>query len=413
MAGSVSAAPESGPASSPTDAMIEHAPSTAPDAEPLNLAFLGDPNSPHLRRRMIGFAARGHRVTLLAGRGRPIDPGLPAGIAIERFTPISAHGRFPPASLVLARRSIRKAVARVDPDVLVAHFLTVNGWHAWLSGFHPYAVSLWGSDVFIAPKKWRVVRLLARTTLRSADLVTANSQALRLGALDLGAPPERTEVVQLGVDLTEFTAGPDPAVIRARLGLQGKRVVFSPRPVAPLYHQGVLVEALAHLPPDVVVLMSRFRARPDDLEAIERKAESLGLADRVTVLPEIEQAEMADFYRLADVVVSIPESDSTAAVLLEALACEKRVVASDLPSVREWLWELDPASLVPVDDPEATAAAVLRVLAQSPGERADLGSRARRIVVERADQALGLARVETLYRDLAGRVPRRAPGRTG
>ena len=362
---------------------------------------------------MIGFAARGHRVTLLAGREGPIEPGLPAGIAIERFTPISVHGRFPPASLVLARRSVRKAVARVEPDVLVAHFLTVNGWHAWLSGFHPYAVSLWGSDVFIAPKKWRIVNLLARLTLRSADLVTANSQALRLGALDLGAPPERTEVVQLGVDLTEFTAGPDPVAIRARLGLEGKRVIFSPRPIAPLYRQSVVVEALAQLPPDVVVLMSRFRARPDDLEAIERKARTMGLADRVMVLPEIEQAEVADFYRLADVVVSIPQSDSTAAVLLEALACEKQVVASDLPSVREWLWELDPSFLVPVDDPGATAAAVLSVLAQSPDERANLGSRARQIVVERADQARGLARVESLYRELVGRVPRGARGHAG
>jgi glycosyltransferase involved in cell wall biosynthesis len=337
---------------------------------------------------------------LLVGDNKPIEPGLPAEIEIERFAPISARGLYPPASFLRARWSVRRAVARVQPDVVIAHFLTVNGWHAWLSGFHPYVVSLWGSDVFIAPKKWRVVGALARLSLRSADLVTANSESLLRAALELDAPADRSQVVQFGVDIDEFTAGPDPAAIRARLGLQGRRVVFSPRTIAPLYHPRVVVEALAQLPPDVVVLMSGFRARPDELQAVEQRAAALELTDRVTILPEIDQAEMADFYRLADVVVSVPESDSTAAVLLEALACEKPIVATDLASVGEWLRDLDPTTMVPVDDATATAAAILRVLTRSPEERADLGSRSRKIVVERADQARTLAQVEALYRNL-------------
>lgn len=376
----------------------------------LNLAFLGDPNSIHLRRWMGYFADRGHRVTLLVAEDKLVEPGLPPRIAVERFTRLSGRGRFPPAGLLRARRSVRRVVARVKPDVINAHFLTINGWHAWLSGFHPYVVTLWGSDVFIAPKKSRVAALAARVTLRAADMVMVNSEMLLRGALAVGASAERTEMIQFGVNLAEFKPGPDPAALRARLGLRGRRVVFSPRAVAPLYRHGIVVEALAQLPSDVVVLMSRFRGRPDEIEAIERKAEALGLADRVVLLPEIQQAEMADFYRLADVVVSVPASDSTAAVLLEALACERPIVAADLPSVREWLYELDPAALVPVDDPGATAAALLRALDQSPKERAETGRRARQIVVERADQDRSMARVESLYRELARRKPRRQAG---
>ena len=106
---------------------------------------------------------------------------------------------------------------------------------------------------------------------------------------------------------------------------------------------------------------------------------------------------MPDFLRLADVVVSVPASDSTSVTILEALACERPIVAADLPSVREWLAELDPELLVPVDDAAATAQALTRALARSAAEGAEMGRRGRAIVKERADQATSLGQVEHLY----------------
>ena len=345
-------------------------------------------------------------MTLLVTDGVDVEPGLPPAIAVERFAGFKARSAFPPASLLRARGAIRRAVKRVEPDVLDAHFLTINGWHAWMSGFHPYVTTLWGSDVFVAPKRSRVVARMARITLRAADMVLVDAEELRRGALALGAAPERTETIQFGVDLSQFAPGPDPAALRARLGLEGKRVVFSPRAITPLYRQGVVVEALAQLPPDVVVLMSRSAAQPDELEAIESKARTLGLSDRLTMVPEIAHADMTDFYRLGDVVVSVPASDSTSVSVLEALACGRPIVASDLPSIREWLGDLDSAALVPVDDPAATAAALNRALALSPKARADVAARGRQSVAERADQDRSLGHVESLYRELARRVPR-------
>ena len=374
------------------------------DGERLKLAFLGDPNSIHLRRWAAFFAERGHRVTLLVPGGLKVDPGLPASIAFESFRRLNPRSIFPPLSFVRSRRSVRRAVARVAPDVLNAHFLTLNGWHAWMSGFHPYAVTLWGSDIYVGPRRWWAVRQLARLTLRAADLVMADSEDLRRGAEELGARPDRTELIGWGVDLTRFSGGPAPAELRSRLGLDGRRVVFSPRAIKPLYRQRVVVEALARLPRDVSVVMSRQSSDPAEVEAIERRAAALGISDRLLLVPEIAHAEMPDFLRLADVVVSVPISDSTSVTILEALACERPVVAADLPSVREWLEELDPRSLVPVDDPGATAAAVARVLGLGPAERADLGERGRGIVAERADQARCLGAVEALYLKIAGRA---------
>ena len=241
----------------------------------LAIAFLGDPNSVHTRRWTGYFAGRGHKITLIVGRDLVVDPGLPAGIAIERFVPYSRErGRL--AGALTAARSFRRVLKSLNPDVLHAHYLTGNGWLAWISGFHPYVVSVWGSDILITAREtWRA-RLHTRVALRGADLVTGNSEHLVQAAVAAGARPERTRYIHFGVDTERFCPGPDPVELRARLGLQGRRVIFSPRMIAPLYHHETVIAALARLPQDVVVLMTRHLARPTELAALERQAAELG-----------------------------------------------------------------------------------------------------------------------------------------
>ena len=365
-------------------------------ARPLNLAFLGDVNSIHLRV-WVGFLAdRGHRVTMLVAREREVEPGLPESVRIERFTSFAARRRVTPLSLWRGRRSLRAAIALVKPDILNAHFLTVHGWNAWISGFHPYVVTLWGSDVFVHARQWRIARVLARRTLRAADLVMVNP-VMRDAALAAGADADRLGVVTIGVDVRRFAPGPETDGLRERLGLQGKRVVFAPRTIDPLYRQGVVVEALARLPDDVAVVMSTARAQADELARLKSLAGELGLTERLVLVPEIGHGEMPGFYRLADVVVSIPASDSASVTMLEALACERPVVVSDLPAIRQWLDGSSGLEIVPVDDVAATVDAIARLLSEPPAERAKRVSRLRARVVEGSDQSRTLAEMEGMY----------------
>ena len=368
---------------------------------PLRLAFIGDPNSIHVRRWSGWFADGGHTVSLLVPAGFAVQPGLPAAISVEPFTPYY-RSRNPLLGVLREKRSLGRALERLGPDVVHAHFLTEYGWHAWMSGFHPYAITVWGSDVKISLRRSRRTALYGRMALRRADLVTGDSADLVEDVIAAGARREKTHLIQFGVDTRRFSPDPDPAYLRERLGLAGRRVLLSPRAVTPLYRHGVAVEALAHLPDDVVLLMARYLVDEAELATILRRAEALGVAGRVHLVPRIDHAEMPDFYRLADVVLSIPASDATPVTLLEALACETPVVAADLPSVREWLGELDPDSLVPVDDAVATAGAVARVLARSSEERRDIGRRGRAIVQERASQDVHMTSMEGIYRSLAG-----------
>jgi len=386
------------------------APAAAGGAQlpPLSLAFLGDPNSIHVRRVASALASRGHRVTLLVPAGSAVNPGLAAGVDIVTFEPYAAR-RPVPLGAVAARRSLRRVLEQLNASVLHAHHMTVNGWTARLSGFHPYAVTLWGSDILVTARESLRARMYAAITLAGADLVMADSRSVIEAAIRSGAHPDRTHLVQLGVDVRRYAPGPDPGSLRMALGLVGHRVLFSPRAITPLYRQWVVVDALPSLPDDVIVLMTRHGADPAEVEAIQRRAAARGVADRIRIVAPIANQGMAEAYRLADVVVSVPSSDGTPVTVLEALAVGRPVVASDLPSLREWLADLDPDSLAPVDDVEATARAIRRALDLDPAIRAEVSRRGREIVLRRGDQQENMDELERLYRLLVRVRPPTVP----
>lgn len=367
------------------------------ETDRLALAYLGDPNSIHTRRWAGWFAAEGHRVLLLVPEGLTLSEGLHPAIDIEPFQPVG-QGSGPLRGALTARRSIRDRLRSFGPTLLHAHYLTTAGWRGWLTGFHPFAVTVWGTDIYRNAQSIGG-GIQARVILRAADLVTADSNDLAAATIAVGARSDRVHVIQFGVDTERFRPNRDVALLRQRLGLEGRHVVFSPRAIAPLYRQLTVLEALAQLPSEVVGLFSAHASGEGELQRLTDRAASLGLSERVRIVDSIAHGAMPDYLALADVVVSIPESDATPVTLLEAMAMGRPVVASDLPSVRVLLSHFDAGALVPVGDAVATAQAIAARLAWGAERRRDAGAQARALVVATANQDANMRVVEGLYRE--------------
>jgi glycosyltransferase involved in cell wall biosynthesis len=251
-------------------------------------------------------------------------------------------------------------------------------------------------------------RLARRLALTGADLVTLETNDVRRAAIRAGARAERVRIVQFGVDTAAYRpAEPDPT-LRAELGLLGRRVVFSPRQIAALYDHISVVKAVASLPSDVAVVMSSLNADTGYLSRVEAVARDLGVRDRLVIVPGIRHEVMPRYIQLADVVVSIPASDSISVSVLEAMACGRPVVVSDLASPREWLEEVSPDLIAPVGDVPAIARALHSALTMDSLERARRAELSRRIVVARGDRETNMLAMESMYVALAARWASRA-----
>ena len=315
----------------------------------------------------------------------------------------SAHGRLriPFLSSLQGRLSLRSALKRLRPDVLHAHYLSRYGWQARLSGFHPYVISPWGSDLFVTPRTSRRARWWARATLRGADLVTIVSEPMRAAVIEAGARPDLVEPIQFGVDTQRFSPGAVEGGLAERLALGQARVIFSSRAMRPIYNQETVIDAFAELPADTILVLTARNADRGYLAAVRSRIERLGLQDRVRILDEVSEADLPNLLRLAAVVVSVPASDGFPVSVLEAMASGTPVVATDLPPIRPVLGPIAPDLLVPVGDRDALATALRVALEMEPARRVGLASALRDYAVRVADYEANMQRMEMHYRRLA------------
>ncbi len=375
----------------------------------MRLCFVGNPASIHTQRWVGYFAAVGHQVHLVNLGPQPkrkFDwPGpqhhtLPA-------PPMAPVPGLRGAIMLSARRSaLRALLNQIQPDVLHAHSVGDPGWFAALSGFHPLVLTAWGSDVLLGLRQGpRLHRWLTRNALRNADLLTADARSVLDAARPHLRPGAQVELIRFGVDTGVFNPGAD-TIWRTRLDLGAGPLLLSIRQCHPLYNIDVIIRAFARVRqelPEGRLLVKLVTQNDDDpyLAQIRELVGQLALADAVVYVPQVSYAEMPDLYRAADLVLSVPSSDALPVSVLEAMACGTPVIASDLPALRELTDDGADLVFVPARDVESLSRAILALL-DDPMRRAHIAAQNLATVRRAGDFAVEMARMEELYRLLAG-----------
>ncbi len=363
----------------------------------MRLCFISNPNSTHTRRWVGWFARHGHNVCLVADVPQQVPWSEVPVIDLSKIISVPII-RFPIWAIWL-----RWFIHQWRPDILHAHRVNSAGWLAAASGFHPFVITPWGTDLYQLPQQSRLARWLAPYVLKHADLVTADANDLLQTARRYGANPDRLHLVQWGVDLAHFYPGPADISLRTELGLGGGPIILSPRGVHPIYNLDIILQAMPMVRasvPRATLIIRDYNTDPVYKRQLEELITSMNLSGAVRWMGRMEPWErVADIYRLADVVVSVPTSDGTPVSILEALACAIPVITTDLPALHEWLVPGESGLMVPQRDPQALATALLQILTDEK-----LADRFRRIgptIVEtRANHQLEMKKVEALYQTL-------------
>lgn len=182
-----------------------------------------------------------------------------------------------------------------------------------------------------------------------------------------------------GVDTTRFRPQPWPVPLPLRLLAVGRLVEKKG-----FAH---LIQAVASLTlPFQLRIIGDGPERPRLLHLIEQAQ----LGDRVELCPSLTHTELPAAYAAAHVVI-VPsvvdytgDRDGLPNVVLEAMACGRAVVASDVGAVHSAINHEVSGWLTPPGDAAALAGAIAQ-LAQCPAERQRLAHNARRQVEEKFD----------------------------
>ncbi len=268
--------------------------------------------------------------------------------------------------------SMVQALRSTKADLLHIHLPNPIAVLAYLaSGFSGPLVFTYHSDIVRQKLLGSAFSaILHRALDRSAAIIATSDKYIETSPI-LQAHRDKCRVIPLGIPLERFHS-PDPHIVDWIRNQYGPSIVVA---VGRLVHyKGFehLIRAMKRVDGHLLLIGNGpLRA---ELEALAR---SLGIHERVTILSGV--ADVVPYYHAADVFVlpSVNRSEAFGLVQVEAMACGKPVVNTQLASGVTFVSRHEETGItVPPSDANALSAA-LNTLLKSPEMRARLGSAAR------------------------------------
>src|SRR5215469_16052025 len=160
----------------------------------MKLCFLANPASSHTQKWVNHFSSRGDEVHLICFED---SLGITPKATVHRLRPKWRSLRY-----VAAVSKVKQILDSIQPDLLHAHYAAGYGTLGRLTGFHPYVVSIWGSDVFEVPERSQLHRFVIKGNLASADHVCSTSHFMAKHTSQYYTGP--ITITPFGVDCDRF-----------------------------------------------------------------------------------------------------------------------------------------------------------------------------------------------------------------
>jgi glycosyltransferase involved in cell wall biosynthesis len=283
----------------------------------------------------------------------------------------------------------------------------------------PFVANPHGMEEFRTPdwRKWLAYapfRALYAYGHRAADRAIATDACTRDDLPRyLGVDPAKVVVIPSAIDVEECLAFVQPALrlsLRQRFQLDGADLTLMS--VARLernkgFH--VLIEALARLRPELPphwrwLLVGNGKER----EALESQSRAAGIADYVTFVGKLDDAELHSLYEEVDLVVHPTLYEGSSLVTLEGMIHRRPMIASRAGGIPDKVFDDCNGYLVTPGDVDDLVAKLRLALAQRTRWPA-WGAESERIVRSTFDWPVVARQTVALYEELLSLLPQRSP----
>jgi glycosyltransferase involved in cell wall biosynthesis len=327
-------------------------------------------------------------------------------LGIPHFVTINERYKFD----INALRELLRILREKKIDILSCHCYKSDLYGLILSRYHKMKLvttvhgPLATFRHFWSAQNWRVRYLydqLDMRLLRFFDRVLVVAQSMRKTVA--GYVPDRAKVtcVKNAIDARFFQAEKARACeLRDRLALPADaKVIGAVGRLNAEKDYPNLFEAAKILLSERKDLYFVIAGKGPLEDTLTKKVQSMGLADRVLFLGQFH--DVRPVYDLMDVYVLSSTREGLPNTVLEAMAMEVPIVATDVDGVSEAAAHDREALLVPPCDPKRLADSI-RVLVNDPALRDRLRNAARARVMAEFSFAARTKRIEGIYRSLMG-----------
>lgn len=147
-----------------------------------------------------------------------------------------------------------------------------------------------------------------------------------------------------------------------------------------------------------LIFLGEGSLRPLLTEKIER----LGLQQQVQLMGMVARDKVFEYFALADLFVSASWGEGLPVAVMEAMACGRPVVLSDIPPHREIVEGIDFIPLIKPDDVAGFAQEIKKFREMSVSERTVIGQKCRKLIEERFSLPIMHSGYKEVYAKITG-----------
>jgi len=350
----------------------------------MRIAILAAESSKHTQRWCAELANEDIDVRLITAHPIPKEPRV-----LTRGETLMIKLGF-----LLNAGRVRRQIEKLKPDIVHAFYASGYGWWGARSGYHPFILSVWGSDITVTAKDSSIARKMTRYNLDKSDVICSTSNYLKSEILELYPHvEEKIEVIPFGIDTHKFWASSKPDKT------EEKFVIGTARGLEHVYGLDILIRAFSKLQkriPDSILKIAGDGSLRKELESL---ANSLGVVDAVEFLGYVAQDNMPAFLNSLDAFVMPSREESFGVASLEAMACRVPVIASRVGGNKEILGDGMCGVMFESEDVDGLVDGLVS-FAENDSLRKQLGLAGRKRVVDNYD----IMATTQMMLDLYGRV---------
>lgn len=322
----------------------------------MKLLLLADPNSVHTIKWACSLVMHDIEIKILGLGALNVDSyNAIDNISIETMgLGITRNeGAFKKISYLKALPAVKKTIRSFKPDILHAHFASSYGILGALSGFTPFILSVWGSDVFSFPNKSAIHKSILKFNLKKADKVLSTSKVM---AIETNKYTDKEiEVTPFGIDLDQFRKKEVD-----RLFSKDDIIIGTVKTLSERYGIDYLIRAFKIVKDrNPALRLKLLLVGGGNLEQeLKELSHELNIQDDTIFTGSVTYSDIAHYHNQLDISVFLSNSESFGVAVIEASACEKPVVVSNVGGLPEVVEDKVSGLIVSPQDPEAAAEAI-------------------------------------------------------
>ena len=212
------------------------------------------------------------------------------------------------------------------------------------------------------------------------------------------APREKFVTIPSGIDMGHFRPAGNPDSLKKQLQIPANlKIIGCVARLDPIKGVSFLVEAMPDVfkafPQAVLLLVGDGSER----EMLKARASQLGITDKIIFLGF--RPDVVELLSVMDILVLPSLNEGMGRVVLEAMACQKSIVATSVGGVPELISSGLNGLLVPPQNPSALAAAILELL-HDPLKAQKLAQEARQTAGDKYSLQTMLRLTDELYQGI-------------